>query len=190
MQMPQIQISQQNAKVHTNSEHGFMQVRQHRAKMDVKTNPAELGMHTEHAKVYIDQTQAFADANMKHIFRRIEEYAARGYRESLKGIARRAQEGNRMAAIHIESNPFVEFANKGKGQLPNSNIDFIPKYGSVKFQHKPGKTTLSVSPYNVDINVQARMPEFNYSPGKARTYLAQKNQISFSVKGGKLNTSM
>ena len=190
MQLPQIHISQQSAKVHTQTEQGFLQMRQQSAAVSINTTPADIGMHTEHARIYIDQRQAFNDANLKHIFKRIEEYAAKGHREALRGIARRASDGDRMAAIHINSNPFVEFAKRGKGQLPNTNIDFIPKYGSVKFSHKPGKTTLNVRPHQVNIDVQPQRPQVEYSPSKVKTYLAQKNHIQFEVTGTNVDTGL
>lgn len=187
MDLPQIQITQQNAKLQTETQQGHFQMRQRSADMRIRQTPANIGMHTEHAQIFIDQRQAFNEVNLKHIFRRIEDYAAKGRQEVLKGIARRASDGDRMRDIHIPSNPFVEFAKRDQSKRVDFNVKFAPSFGSVKFSHKPTKTTFHVRPHEVNIDVTMNLPERHYTPSKVNSYLAQKNQIKFDVIGGNVN---
>ncbi|OEH86727.1 hypothetical protein BHU72_00165 [Desulfuribacillus stibiiarsenatis] len=189
MNIPMIQITQQSAKLQTETEQGHFQMQQRPADIQIHQKPSNLNMHTEHAKIFIDQRQAFSEVGLKHIFSKIKEYADKGRSQALRGIARIAQDGDRMAAIHIQSNPFAEFARRDQTKRVDYNIKFAPSFGSVKFNYQPTKTHFNVEPHQINTDVNINMPARQYTPGKVKSYLVQKNQIHFDVAGTNVNTN-
>ncbi|OEF97708.1 DUF6470 family protein [Desulfuribacillus alkaliarsenatis] len=183
MQLPQIQINHQNARIGLENNFAQISIRQSHADMRISQPHADLSMSTRHAQIYIDQRQAWDEVELKHIFTKITEYAQKGRQAALQAASRAAQEGDRMREIHISSNPFVEFAKRDQGQIPNTGIKFIPSYGSVKISYQPMETDIQAQARDVQVDVNINKPQIQFNPGQSRAYLAQKNQIHFNVIG-------
>ncbi len=188
--MMQLRIEQQYAQIGIQSERGQLQIQQRSADVQIQQRPVDLGMHTEQGQIYIDQTKAFADAGLKSTFAHARDYAAMGQRQALQKIAQLARDGERMADIHIPSNAFASMAKRDSAGKPaDFDLEFIPKYGSVKIDYRPTETTFNVQAHQAEIHVRPNQPTMQYRQGGIEFYLRQKNSISFDVVGENVNTA-
>ena len=181
MQIPQIRIDQQFARVGMQTDHGNMSIRQGNADMQVNQHNAEMRFDIQHARVEIDQTRAFAEANLKKPDAFTREFAQRGEQTALQAIGRIASDGDRMSDIHIPQNPIPQFAARGKTDMPRTNITYIPSYGAVDIRYIPGRTDTNFQVRQADINVNKNEPQIQHTRARVNIFIDQQNYINISV---------
>lgn len=181
MQVPKIEITQQSALTQVSSQHPRTEISSRLAQVEIQTTPVDLGMHTEHVRVHIDQSQAFQDANLYGPFVAARKEAAKGQQSAMQAIARISADGDRLAAIENPGSPIPQFASRWRKGVKGSAFGVMPSYGSVKVSFSQGKTTLNVRESQVSMNTRPHDFQVYFQPGGARTELVRKNSISFDV---------
>jgi hypothetical protein len=182
MQIPQIRtqttqailgIEKSNARLDIQQNHAQMELRQSKAVMEMKRTPPKLN---------IDQTQAWADMNLKNILRRNKEFAAEGNQAWMQYLAKTAQEGSELMKIENGGGVIAAQA-KRNGQLPKHEfgLGFIPSPFSVKINYQPGDVQINAQPQKVVSNIKAQNPTFHYQPGSIDYHLKQQNSLQIDV---------
>jgi Family of unknown function (DUF6470) len=178
MQLPQIRvqstpailgIEKSNARLHIQQRHAQMELQQPKAIMEMKRIPPKLN---------IDQTQAWADMNLKSILRRNEEAAAEGSQAWMQYLAKTAQEGSELMKIENGGGAIAAQA-KRNGQLPKHEfgLGFIPSPFSVKINYQPGDTQINIQPQKVNSNITPQRPIVQYQQGNVSYHLKQQNSL-------------
>ncbi|SFA44385.1 hypothetical protein SAMN05192569_100786 [Parageobacillus thermantarcticus] len=178
MQLPQIRLQSTFAKIAIQTTPPVQEIKQPPAELDLQQPPAEMKIETTPAKLTIDQTKAWEDMDLKHIFRRIEEFAQQGYKDWLEGIARVSRQGDELMRIEDGGNPIAEQAKENsEDPIYDFNIGWIPSPFSVKINFEPAKVHIDVK-VNKPINsTKINKPIINYTPGKVTIDLAQRNSL-------------
>ncbi|WP_078378892.1 DUF6470 family protein [Sutcliffiella halmapala] len=182
MLFPQIRLESSFAQTELTINKPKQEIKQPKADLDIQQPKAELAMQRTPARLTIDQTQARADMDLKHISRRIEEAAQRGYQDWLEGLARVAQDGNELMRIENGGGAITRQAKRNSEGPPDSfNIGWIPSHFSVKIDYEPGRVDINVKENMPVIHVQQNKPILDYTPGSAKVQLAkyQSLQIDF-----------
>ncbi|UFT98547.1 DUF6470 family protein [Radiobacillus kanasensis] len=178
MELPQIRLQSQIAKIQINRTNGQMSIKQPKAIQSIEQPKAQLQINTSPSKLNIDQSQAWADMDLKPISRRIEEAAQLGREALLEGITRRARQGNELMKIEHGGNPISRQAKENSEDSPKQfNIGWIPSAGSVKIDYEPAKVDITVIPRKPIIDIQPQKPLLNYQPGDIDVGMKQWNYL-------------
>ncbi len=164
-QMAKIQIQQTPAR---------QEIRQPKADLSIQQPAAQMTMKTTPSKLMIDQTKAWEDMNLMHIFKRNDRYAQEGLAAVKEGMARRAQQGTALMKIENGGNPIITQAKTNSEEpLKSLGLTFIPSAFSVKTSYQPSQLDISVKANEPIIEAKSNKPEISYIPGKVETGLKQ-----------------
>jgi hypothetical protein len=178
MNIPQIRLQSISAQIGIHTNQAKLTIKQPPAELSIEQPKAEIMIETIPSKLTIDQTEAWADMDLKHISRRIREAAQQGYQDLLAGIARRAEEGEQLKRIEDGGNAIADIAKKrSEKPIYPINIRFIPSAGSVKINYEPAKVNINVMQNTPKIEVSINKPIIDYQPGKVQIDLERKNEL-------------
>ncbi|RLQ05859.1 DUF6470 family protein [Geobacillus sp. FSL K6-0789] len=178
MQLPQIRLQSTFAKIAIKTTPPVQEIKQPPAELDLKQPPAEMKIETTPAKLTIDQTKAWEEMDLKHIFRRIEEFAQQGYEDWLEGLARVSRQGDELMRIEDGGNPLAEQAKENsEDPIYDFNIGWIPSLFSVKTNFEPAKVHIDVKVQQPIIRAKINKPMIHYTPGKVTMDLGQRNSL-------------
>jgi Family of unknown function (DUF6470) len=178
MQLPQIRLESTFAKIAIDTTPPMLEIEQSPVELDLQQPPAEIKIETTPFKLTIDQTKAWEDMDLKHIFRRIEEFAQQGYEDWLEGIARVSRQGDELMRIEDGGNPIAEQAKENsEDPMYELNVGWVPSHFSVKTNFEPAKVHIDVKVNKPIINTKINKPIISYTPGKVTIELAQRNSL-------------
>lgn len=179
MELPQIRLESQYAKIGLRTTQPIQEIQQPKANLSIEQPKAELSIETRPGKLTIDQTEAWADMDLKHISRRIAEAADQGYQDSLEGIARRAQEGMELMKIENGGTPIAQIAKRNsEGPELQFNVGWIPSHFSVKTNYVPAEVDIQVKVNKPVIESTINKPIHEYTPGKVDITLEQRQSLN------------
>lgn len=179
MQVPQIRMDSTFAKIDISTTPAQQTIEQPKAQQYIEQPKAEMTIQQTKGHLTIDQTIAWESMDIKHIFRRIEENAQKGYHSVLSGMARKASEGDEMMRIENGGNPIASQGDRNS-QLLNYgyNIGFVPPPFSVKINYQPGQVYINAEPRQVVNNTIAQKPIIDYREGSVNTSLKQHADLN------------
>ncbi|UTR16070.1 DUF6470 family protein [Salipaludibacillus sp. LMS25] len=187
MTLPQIAISTVQAKTGLQQSRPSISVRQPGPDMTIDQNVAgKLRISTTASQLFIDQTEAFADADVKSPLRRGKENAAKGKQKVMQFIAETMRHGEQLKKIESNSNTLASVAKQRSERAPKSyQFAAVPEHmGKVKIDYTPSKLKFDADLPHVNIHVKRHNPEIYVPRWETSVYLEQKNNIHFSVIPG------
>src|SRR5690625_4986992 len=104
MKLPYIAISTTSAATGLEHHRPPMQIKQRPADIHMRRSEDQLEISTKAAQLYIDQSEAFADAHLKRPLRSMNEFVAAAKQHVLMSIGHMAQEGRQLMAIETGTN--------------------------------------------------------------------------------------
>lgn len=180
MTLPILRMEQTYAKLGLRITKPVQEIHQPKAQLNMRQIHARLEMHTTDTKLILDASEARADIGLKSVARANAEYAAKGRRAALEGIAKIAREGIALRSIETggqgQKLKQISKQNFNKPML-DSQITFLPRYGSLKIDWIPGELSIQVHKGGVEMDPFIRKPIHNYTPGNVQSYLIQKGSI-------------
>ncbi|QHN50999.1 hypothetical protein EPB69_15650 [Geobacillus stearothermophilus] len=183
MRVPQLKMEATYAKLAISSERARLDITQQPpAEMTIEQPPADMRIASIPARLTIDQTEAWAAVNNKHVFRLIEDAAADGRQAVLDFIERAAIQGDELMRIEHGGDPLVEQAEaNSEGPPLELGIALVPPPFSVKVDYEPGRLTIDWNTYTPRINVKAHAPIIRYQQGAVKIDLAQRPSLHINV---------
>ncbi|WP_186580800.1 DUF6470 family protein [Aquibacillus kalidii] len=179
MEIPQIRIQTQLAKLQIHTEPATLTMEQPKAIQSIEQPKADIKIKTIPSKLSIDQTQAWNDMDLKNVFKRTEEAANLGKQDLFQGIARRIQQGAELMKIENKGNPIKRQAiENGFDEPKQFNIGWIPSAGSVKIHYQKAKVEINVTPRKPIIETTPQKPEVIYNVGDVEITLGQRNELT------------
>ncbi|MCZ0754411.1 DUF6470 family protein [Anoxybacillus sp. J5B_2022] len=170
---PQLAISIERAQ---------MEIRQPPADVSIEQPPAQLEMKTTPPRLTIDQTEAWADMDLKHIFRRIAEAAQEGYENWLSYLETVSAQGDELMRIEQGGDVLAAQAQANSEPPPlEVNIGLVPRPFSVKIGFEPGRLELNWQTYGARIHIEPRPAQIDYKPGAVHFDLARHNSLRIDV---------
>ncbi|WP_137791996.1 DUF6470 family protein [Bacillus sp. E(2018)] len=174
MNVPQLRLESTNARIGLHTQQPVQEIQQAPADLKIRQPKAELEVNVTPSQLTIDQTEAWADMDLKHVSRRIEEFAQRGYEDWLSGLARISQEGDDLMRVENGGNPIAEHAKmNSESPMYEFNIGFIPRANSVKINYRPSEMELNWKTHKPEIDVTIIKPQHQYTPGKVNVSIEQ-----------------
>ncbi|TRY36585.1 hypothetical protein FOI67_15035 [Geobacillus sp. LEMMJ02] len=178
MQLPQIRLQSTMAKIAIETVPAKLEIQQPPAELEIEQSPARLTIRTTPSKLTIDQTKAWEDMNLEHIFRRIEKFAEQGYNDWLDGLARVSRQGDELMRIEDGGNPIAEQA-KENSETPmyEFNIGWVPSPFSVHISYTPADVDIRFETHKPVIRARTHPPVIRYTPGEVAIRLAQRPSL-------------
>ncbi|WP_026672373.1 DUF6470 family protein [Alkalihalobacterium bogoriense] len=193
MTVPYLDISTKDAKIGLKSYTPPMKITQESANMNIKGNAVEnISISRTASQLFIDQTEAFADAGLKSPLRKATEHAQQTTSKIYEYMAKKMRDGDAMMKIENGSNVIPRLAVE-HGKIFDFDFKYtqVPKgTEKVKFSYIPSDLNIYHSPNRFDIQVKTNKPKYQVADWKTGVYLKQKESISFSVVGQHVNRGM
>ncbi|WP_416147310.1 DUF6470 family protein [Salipaludibacillus sp. HK11] len=194
MDLARINISSTQAQTGLQSHRPQMSIRQPNADLYIDQDlVGSFRISTTASELFIDQSEAFADADLKGPMRRVDEFAARAQQNVMQYIAKTAQQGEQLKKIENEGNPIASIARQN-GEIFSEkqyNLAMVPEHmGKVKFDYRPSEVNFQVDRSEPTIRVQRNEPQISIPRWETNAYVQQKNSINFSVSGGAINRQL
>ncbi|AKS39505.1 hypothetical protein NP92_07420 [Anoxybacillus gonensis] len=183
MNMPQIQIRTVKAMLGLNIQKPTQHIEQPKAELYIEQPPASLHIYKQPARLTIDQSRAWRDMGLIGPLESTSRFAKEGRQALLEGIARQAEEGERLMRIEHGGNPIAEIAT-GKGMRPyrQLGITFIPSVDSVDVHYEPARVEIEVEKNKPIIQAKVNPPIHEYKQGKVSGHMIQYPSIQIDVK--------
>ncbi|MFD2629167.1 DUF6470 family protein [Oceanobacillus kapialis] len=181
MKLPQIRIQSQMAQTQIQQTRATQEIRQPKADLNIQQPAAEITMRTTPSKLKIDQTKAWEDMNLMHIFKRNDRFAQEGLSAVKEGMARRAQQGTELMKIENGGSPLTTQAStNAQRQMKSLGLTFIPSPFSVKTSYQPSELDISVKTNAPIIQAKANQPEITYHRGSLKTSMKQMPSLEIN----------
>jgi hypothetical protein len=181
--IPQLQITQTYGQISIRQDHGGVEMQQPRAKLDISTERPVVEVERAKGKLEIDQSRAWAAYGMMSPI----EVTSRIYSEvrniALQAIAKKAQEGDRMAAIHQSTEVIAELAAEKSIEFVEMEYFGEASYDNVDVSYTPDQ--LSFRPIDGTVNIQAtpQKPIIERVPAQVTIGMEKYPSIQISVAG-------
>lgn len=156
----------------------------------IDKQPVELILNRTPPMLRIDQSQCWADMDLKNVFQRIAEAAEDGKQQVLKYIEKATLDGEQLGAI---GNPGNVIYNQALGHklIPKQSLQYgnVPENFSLRYECIPGELNIDWKPGEIKIDVQTVPFKHSYEKGKILYAMQRKNELYFEVAGGSLNAT-
>jgi hypothetical protein len=178
MQLPQIRLQSQPAKIEIHTIQPKQSIQQPKPDVSIEQPKADMRIETKPAKLTIDQTQAWQELGRKSALVATDEAAQLGKEAVLEGTGRVAMEGDELMRIENGGNPIIEHAiNNAYGPMKEFNIGWIPSHGSVKIHYEPADVQIDIQKNDPIISIKANKPIHEYIPGRVEIALKQYAEL-------------
>ncbi|GAE95061.1 hypothetical protein JCM21714_4269 [Gracilibacillus boraciitolerans JCM 21714] len=180
MQLPQIRIQQQNARIGIQTKNAQLSLEAGPAKQEIKQPKADLQIHTTKGKLTIDQSKALADVGIIPTGESIRKMANEAMQTAMEGSKKRRRQGDMLMKIENGGNPLAIIAKQnGQRSEKQFNIGWIPSGDAVKFDYQPAEVNIVAKANKPIIHTQPTENQFNYQRGGGiDVYLQQENSIN------------
>lgn len=194
MQLPSLSISTTDAQIGMRSYRPPVSISQRSADMTIQTENIldTIRVSRTASQLFIDQTEAFADADVKSPLRRATEFAQGTTQKLYEYMAKKRQEGDQLMKIEHGTGQIARIAME-RGKLFDFHFDYkqIPKgMDRVNIHFAPSELTYDVRPVQQSISVQKNDPDIEIKKWQTDVYLRQKESINIDVIGLNVNKGL
>lgn len=182
LNLPRVDITRQFALIDMQSRPARLDIQQPAAELDIRTTPISVTNSTRYPKVYIDQTDAFAQTGNKTIPMLSAESATQGIQDAQQGAISAAAQGDRMG--NLASNEKDVVANLVWEDLfhpKQLTVRATPEVGALKIQWDLGGRDVEWELGKTIIQATPRRPVVSYEPGVLSIYLKQRDELHIRV---------
>lgn len=176
---PILQIRQTPALIGIDADAGKFSISQPKAEVNITTTPGELSVESSPPVLTIDQTRARAAYNGGSVLDMNKRIYSGIQQLYLQGIARRVEQGTRMAEFFKPGNTIAEVY--GMDTEPNSFPEPCgpASYDNVDIHFDTKAPQIIYQAARVDIQVERHDPEIEYTRGKLNIYMQQYASVQY-----------
>ncbi|MFN7252522.1 MAG: DUF6470 family protein [Anaerobacillus sp.] len=193
MQVPYIQMNSVLGQIGLQPNRPQMQINQRNAELSIHQDHSTMSISTRASKLYIDQTEAFADAHLKGPLRSSNEFISKAEGKVAQYIAKTAQQGDMMMRIENGFGAIPRIAEINSELYPEKelNVGFLPRSTSqVKFNYVPSEVKIQVTSSMPEIHVRKNDPQISIPKWQSNAYVKQKNNLTMKVIGLNVNRQL
>lgn len=176
---PIVQIRQTYGLIGINSNSGSFSMAQPKADMAITTQPGQFTIDQSSPEMIIDQSRAksaYTGGSYAEMSQRIYSGVEQLW---LQAIAKRMEQGERMANFQKPGNNIAEVYGEDWRPVSYPEIRGEASYDNVDIQVTPVPVKMEYQQAEVNIQIEARKPELNYTPASVEIYLRQAPSVSF-----------
>ncbi|SEO59180.1 hypothetical protein SAMN04488134_10990 [Amphibacillus marinus] len=178
MQLPQIRINSQNARIGLDIQNAQLRLESQEADVQIQQPKADINIRTRPGRLTIDQSQAFADLGQFPVAESMRRSAAEGMQKAAQGSQRRRRQGDQLMKIEQGGDQIASIAKQNAPrQVRPFNIGFIPSHFSVKIDYEPAEVEINNVVNKPIIEARPNPVIHDYQAGAVDVYLEQKNWL-------------
>lgn len=182
MQLARLEIRQTFARLGLETTRPVQEIAQPKPDLGLTQRPARLTIERVPGRLVIDQSQAWATSGLKDPLTLARDIAAEGRAAALEGIARIAEEGDRLQAVETGENAIAAIATEKAFPPPaDFTITLMPPPFSVKMRYEPTRLVLHWELGGAFFDPKTHRAVHRYIPGKVNPYLLQRQQLEIAV---------
>ncbi|WP_340399611.1 DUF6470 family protein [Paenibacillus sp. FSL H8-0079] len=166
--LPVVQIRTTPSVLSINADLGQFSLRQPKADVQLHTRPAKLTVKSHAPELNVDQSKAFAAYNGGNMIDMNARIYSGIQQIFLQNIANRVQQGDQLAEIHKPGNTIANIIGED--------------WQGTSFPEMRGPASID----NVDVRVNVRAPELNYTPAVSELNV-RVNRPEIEYQRGKLD---
>ena len=192
MQIPQLRMESQFARLGLNITKPEQEIQQPHAELNLQQKPAELSIVQASTELNIDSSQARANIGIMTSMQFSDSNVAYAHQKWLQAISEKSQEGDRLMRIYTKENAIAEIGREKDQRVleggytpPSASTD---EGVDVNIQLKP--VDINVNKNGMSMSPVIRPPELSYTPGKVEPYMLQYNRLKIDVVGGQFDRMM
>ncbi len=176
---PILQIRQTPALIGIDADLGTFSITQPKAEVNITTTPGELTLQSTRPELTIDQTRARAAYNGGSVLDMNKRIYSGIQQLYLQAIARRVEQGTRMAEFFKPGNTIAEVY--GMDTEPNSFPEPCgpASYDNVDIHFETRAPQINYQAAHVDIQVERHDPTIEYTRGKLNIYMQQYASVQY-----------
>jgi len=180
MMVQPVQIRQTPALLGIDADPGKQEMSQPRATLEITTERSKLEMRQPQGELDIDQSRAWDALGLGNMLESMNRIYSQAKNVALQGIARIVENGNRLAAIHLDTNAFADIAEQQK--FEHFELDYFgpASFDNVDIHYTARKPEISYEPAKVNIYSHPNRPEHIYHRGKLDIYMIQYPKVEFT----------
>lgn len=171
--IPRHQVRMTHAKLHIDADLGQYEMKQPRPTFEMEQHRPKQSIEQPRGELEIDQTKAWDALARTNILTVMSRIFSQARDIAMQGIARRAEEGDQMAAIHTKADAIVNIAQNVRVSFPEMQYAGEAAYDNVDISYNRRDPIISAEPGRVDLNTQVNPPEVQYHRGKLDIYMKQ-----------------
>lgn len=174
-----LQIRQTPAVLGVETSPGMYSIVQPKAEVNITTTQGELTVESSRPKLNVDQSRAIAAYNGGNMFEMNKRIYSGIQQLYLQGIAKKVEQGNRMAEFFKPGNTIAEVY--GTDTVPNSFPEMRgpASFDNVDIRFETKAPHIEFRAARVNIEVQTHHPEIEYTRGKLDIYMQQYASVQF-----------
>jgi hypothetical protein len=179
--IPQIQISQQYAKLGIDADLGRYEMKQPRPTLELEQPQAKVEMRQPQGELKIDQSRAWDALSRTNILEVMHRIYGQARELAMKGTARIVEDGNRMAAIHkSKADAIPELAMDVRVSFPEMVYAGEASFDNVDISYTARRPEINITPSPVHSRAQLNPPQVDYYRGKLDIYMLQYNKVEIT----------
>ncbi|RCW44816.1 DUF6470 family protein [Paenibacillus prosopidis] len=177
MQIPQIEIRLQHAKLNIDADIGKQNLQQPRPTVEMEQVRPEQHFTTSRGQLNINQDRVWDALALGNNLETMKKIYSMASDIALRGLARIEQNGNRMADIHLGGNPIAEMAREWQRTFPEFDFRGEASVDNIDFNYIPGELSIETIPGRINMNVGVNRPIHHYERGRLDIYIGQYPKV-------------
>jgi len=180
LQIPQIQIRQQYARIGIDADPGRLEMRQPAATLEMRTTKPKVLIEQPKGDLHIDQSKAWDALGLGGSLHVMDTIYSSARDIAMQGIAKIVDRGNRLAAIHEGGNPIADIGLEASYRFREYDFAGEASFDNVDIRYTARKSEIKVEEGAVQIESRPNRPEIAYHRGKLDVYLLQRGQLTIT----------
>lgn len=187
MNIAQLHIYQQYGQISIKQDHGQIAIRQPQAKTQMRTEPLTVNIDKVERGLSIDQSKAWAAYGLMNPTELTNKISSQVQGIAYQAIAKYAQDGDRLAAIHKPGDAIVELAKQVSTDLYPIDYTGPARYDNVDVSYVPDELSTTFRGGDVHYHAQPQKPIIDHIPAYVEVGMKQYPSIRFEVQGSNVN---
>lgn len=187
MNIAQLHIYQQRGQISIKQDAGGVAIKQPQAKIQMRTEPLVVDIDRVERGLSIDQSKAWAAYGLMKTGELRSKIYSQVQNIAYQAIAKYAQDGDRLAAIHKPGDAIVELAKQANTDLIPIDYTGPARYDNVDVSYVPDELSTSFRGGEVHYHAQPQKPIIKRIPAYVEMGMKQYPSIRFEVRGANVN---
>lgn len=187
MDMPQIQINQQFARIGIKIKTPYIKVKQGNSKIGINYPQDKIEINQQNAIVNIDSYPTRYDLNIKNIMDFRKDITQKSKQTVMQSIGRMAQNGDSLMKLENGGNPVVEIIKRETFQpLRELGLKWISR---PKFNVEPAKLDVKYKQNSLVLIPESSDTDIKLARGMVKINMVQYNKLDIEIRGKYIDTS-
>lgn len=176
-----LSIQQTYAQIGMNTQQASLSLSHRSSELTIDQEPAQMEIEQPNGQLAVDSSAAWAALAKGGNLEWKQSIYSQAKEVVLQAIAKKVEDGNRMAAIHTKSDAIAELAMDAIGYRLPVQYAGAPSYTNVKVNYTAEAAKVTIIPQKADIQYQPAKLEGQYERGDVNIYVKQRQSIAIEV---------